>query len=267
MSTVEISSKERLYHAIPAQTLEYLPVSVGMADEKVMMLQNRLENCDHWRRWHKLHINLLKVQWALRGLINNRTKRAFDIVVSIAAMPFLLPILALVAVAIKLDSEGPVFFLQKRVGKYGKTFYCYKFRSMYKDADARKAELMQFNEAKGVVFKMKNDPRVTRVGKLLRKTSLDELPQIINVLKGDMSLVGPRPPVPSEVQVYKFEYLRRLEAMPGITGLQQVVARTGLEFDRWVELDVEYIQQASLHKDIEILAKTIPAVITQRGAY
>ena len=124
-----------------------------------------------------------------------------------------------VGVIIKLDSPGPVFFKQDRVGKWGKTFYCYKFRSMYIDAEERKAELMAQNEADEVVFKMKNDPRVTRVGRIIRKLSIDELPQLLNVIKGEMSLVGPRPPVPSEVSQYQFDQIRRLESVPGITGL------------------------------------------------
>jgi lipopolysaccharide/colanic/teichoic acid biosynthesis glycosyltransferase len=175
--------------------------------------------------------------------------------------------MAFVALLIKLDSPGPVFFKQTRVGKWGKTFPCYKFRSMYIDAEERKAELMALNEADGVVFKMKNDPRVTRVGRVIRKLSIDELPQLFNVIKGEMSLVGPRPPVPSEVSQYKFEEIRRLESIPGITGLQQVSGRSNLDFKRWVELDLEYIAEQSLMKDIEILLRTIPAVIFGKGAY
>ncbi|MEJ2749348.1 MAG: sugar transferase, partial [Anaerolineae bacterium] len=180
---------------------------------------------------------------------------------------FVSPFMGLVALIIKLDSPGPVFFQQERVGKWGKTFGCYKFRSMYVDAEARKAELMDQNEADGVVFKMKNDPRVTRVGRIIRKLSIDELPQLINVIRGDMSLVGPRPPVPIEVAQYKFDQLHRLDTIPGITGLQQVSGRSNLDFKRWVELDLEYIAEQSLLKDIEILLRTIPAVIFGRGAY
>lgn len=138
---------------------------------------------------------------------------------------------------------------------------------MYIDAEARKAELMANNEADEVVFKIKNDPRVTRVGRLIRKASIDEIPQLFNVLKGEMSLVGPRPPVPYEVAQYQFDQLRRLDAVPGITGLQQVSGRSELSFKRWVELDLQYISEQSLLKDIEILLKTIPAVLTGRGAY
>jgi len=207
------------------------------------------------------------ITWVIRNKINSNLKRVFDIILVCLALPFALPVIGLMAVAIKLDSPGPVFFKQVRVGKWGKPFYCYKFRSMYVDAEARKAELMAQNDADEVIFKMKNDPRVTRVGRIIRKASIDEIPQLFNVLKGEMSLVGPRPPVPYEVAQYQFDQLRRLDAVPGITGLQQVSGRSELSFKRWVELDLEYISEQSLLKDIEILLKTIPAVLTGRGAY
>ncbi len=212
-------------------------------------------------------MRLRLIAWVIRNKINSNLKRAFDLVVVCLAMPFVLPVIGLMAIAIKLDSPGPVFFRQERVGKWGKTFYCYKFRSMYVDAEARKAELMAENDADEVIFKMKNDPRVTRVGRLIRKASIDEIPQIFNVLKGEMSLVGPRPPVPYEVAQYQFDQMRRLDAVPGITGLQQVSGRSDLSFKRWVELDLQYISEQSLLKDVEILLKTVPAVLTGRGAY
>lgn len=207
------------------------------------------------------------IAWVIRNKIKSNVKRVFDFVVVCVALPIFLPIMAVIAVLIKLDSRGPVLFKQVRVGKWGETFYCYKFRSMYIDAEERKDELLAQNEADAVVFKMKNDPRVTRVGRFIRKASIDELPQLFNVLKGEMSLVGPRPPVPREVAEYQFDQLRRLDAIPGITGLQQVSGRSELSFTRWVELDVQYIAEQSLMKDIEILLKTVPAVITGRGAY
>jgi lipopolysaccharide/colanic/teichoic acid biosynthesis glycosyltransferase len=160
-----------------------------------------------------------------------------------------------------------VFFRQTRVGKYGKTFLCFKFRSMYVDAEQRKAELVTKNEADGPVFKMKHDPRVTRVGRVIRKLSLDELPQLLNVLRGEMSLVGPRPPVPKEVAQYEFDQRHRLDAVPGITGLQQVSGRSDLDFRTWVALDLRYIAEQSLWTDIKILLKTIPAVLLGKGAY
>lgn len=207
------------------------------------------------------------IAWVIRNKIKSNVKRVFDFVVVCVALPIALPIMAVISVLVKLDSRGPVLFKQVRVGKWGETFYCYKFRSMYVDAEERKSELMAQNEADAVVFKMKNDPRITRVGRYIRKASIDELPQLFNVLKGEMSLVGPRPPVPSEVAEYQFDQLRRLDAIPGITGLQQVSGRSELSFTRWVELDVQYIAEQSLMKDIEILLKTVPAVITGRGAY
>lgn len=207
------------------------------------------------------------ITWVIRNKINSNLKRAFDLLLVCLALPFALPVIGLVGLAIKLDSPGPMFFKQVRVGKWGKPFYCYKFRSMYIDAEARKAELMAQNDADEVIFKMKNDPRVTRVGRVIRKASIDEIPQLFNVLKGEMSLVGPRPPVPYEVAQYQFDQMRRLDAVPGITGLQQVSGRSELSFKRWVELDLQYISEQSLLKDIEILLKTIPAVLTGRGAY
>ncbi len=211
----------------------------------------------------RLHL----VTWAIRSKIQANLKRVFDLVVAAIILVFALPFMAVVAVIIKLDSSGPVFFHQKRVGKWGETFYCHKFRSMYIDAEDRKAELMDQNEADDIVFKIKDDPRVTRVGRIIRKLSIDELPQFFNVMKGEMSLVGPRPPVPSEVSQYEFEYMRRLDAMPGITGLQQISGRSSLNFKRWVELDLEYIADQSLVNDVKILVKTIPAVLLGKDAY
>ena len=205
--------------------------------------------------------------WVIRHQLSQRLKRYFDLIISLMAVPVFFPIMLVTALAIKINSPGPIIFRQVRVGKWGKQFICYKFRSMYQDAEKRKAELMHLNEADQIVFKMKRDPRITGVGRIIRKLSIDELPQIFNVIKGDMSLVGPRPPVPFEVENYKFEHNLRLNAIPGITGLQQISGRSNVEFTRWVELDLEYIDQQSLHKDFEILLKTIPAVISRKGAY
>jgi len=212
-------------------------------------------------------IRLLLLTWVIRIKIKNNLKRCLDLILALGLLPFALPVMAITALAIKLDSPGPVIFRQKRVGKWGKEFDCYKFRSMDVDAEARKQELMDMNEADKVVFKIRQDPRVTRVGRLIRKLSIDELPQLFNVIEGNMSLVGPRPPVPAEVSQYDFDTFARLDAVPGITGLQQVSGRSDLSFQRWVELDLQYIQEQSLLKDIEILIKTIPAVITGKGAY
>lgn len=205
--------------------------------------------------------------WRIQLHMIQRLKRLLDLILASIALVTLFPIMVITALAIRIESPGPVIFRQKRVGKWGKPFICYKFRSMVIDAEARKKELLRSNEVDGPVFKMQVDPRVTRVGRIIRKLSIDELPQLFNVFKGDMSLVGPRPPVPQEVNQYKFDHLRRLDAVPGLTGLQQVSGRSDLSFERWVELDMQYISQQSLRKDIEILLKTIPAVLLGKGAY
>ena len=194
-------------------------------------------------------------------------KRIFDIAVTLALMPVALPMMVLVALAIKLDSKGDIIFPQTRVGRFGQSFTCFKFRSMRYDAEEIKQALAEENEASGPIFKMKRDPRITRVGRIIRKLSLDELPQLFNVLLGDMSLVGPRPPIPSEVVEYAAWQYGRLATIPGLTGLQQVSGRSDLDFDRWVELDLEYIRTQSFWNDILILLKTIPAVVTGKGAY
>jgi len=194
-------------------------------------------------------------------------KRIIDVLVSLAVLPVFVPVGLLAAIAVKLDSRGPVLYNQARVGKDGEPFTLYKFRSMYKDADKMRARLDQLNEAAGPVFKIKRDPRITRVGALLRKTSLDELPQIMNVLKGQMSLVGPRPPLPHEVEKYDDHQLGRLAVKPGLTCLWQVQGRSTISFERWVELDLEYIRNQSLWLDFKILLKTIPAVLKGTGAW
>jgi exopolysaccharide biosynthesis polyprenyl glycosylphosphotransferase len=192
-------------------------------------------------------------------------KRLMDFTLSSIAVLLLLPLFAAIAVAIKLDSKGPVFFKQRRVTLYGRTFVCLKFRTMFTDAEARLAELRDQNEMSGPVFKMKNDPRITRVGRVLRKFSLDELPQLINVVISDMSLVGPRPPLPGEVQAYEPWHRRRLSMKPGITCLWQVSGRNNIDFDAWMKLDLDYIDHWSLGLDVKLLLKTIPAVVRGTG--
>ena len=183
-------------------------------------------------------------------------------------MLVLSPVFIGIAVAVKLSSPGPVIFSQIRVGRYGRHFKFYKFRSMRQDAEAAKEELLAQNESKdGVIFKMKDDPRITKVGKFLRRTSMDELPQLWNVFIGDMSLVGPRPPVPKEVQEYTLEDRKRLDVIPGITCLWQVNGRSEIPFNEQVRLDKKYILTPGLWKDLLILLKTIPAIIGGRGAY
>ncbi len=205
--------------------------------------------------------------WVIRTKVMRRLKRILDVGVASIALIAAAPIMLITAIIIKLDSPGPILFRQTRVGKWGEPFPCYKFRSMYVDAEQRLQDLIAKNEADGPVFKMKNDPRITRVGRVIRKLSIDELPQLFNVLKGDMSLVGPRPALPKEVAQYTYDQIHRLNAMPGITGLQQVSGRSDIDFKRWVELDLQYISEQSLIKDIEILLRTIPAVLFSKGAY
>jgi exopolysaccharide biosynthesis polyprenyl glycosylphosphotransferase len=194
-------------------------------------------------------------------------KRALDIVLSLLGIVLFAPIFLLVALLVKITSRGPVIFRQTRVGVGGRLFTCYKFRSMYQDAEHRKAELMHLNETTGPVFKMKNDPRITPVGRILRKLSLDELPQLFNVLRGDMSIVGPRPPVPQEVIRYSEHELRRLSVVPGLTCLWQISGRSTIGFERWVELDLAYIDNMSFWNDLKIIAMTVPAVVSGRGAH
>jgi exopolysaccharide biosynthesis polyprenyl glycosylphosphotransferase len=194
-------------------------------------------------------------------------KRAIDVVLSAAALVLLAPLLAGVAVAIRVDSPGPILFRQRRTGVNGREFTLLKFRSMYQDAEARLEALRARNEASGPVFKIRDDPRVTRIGRFLRRTSIDELPQFWNVLRGEMSVVGPRPPIPSEVARYERRHARRLSVKPGITCTWQVSGRSGIGFDRWMELDLSYIDSWSLWQDVKILARTIPAVLSGRGAH
>ena len=194
-------------------------------------------------------------------------KRALDIVVASIALLVLSPVIAAVAVYVMLDSSGGAFFRQTRVGSGGRLFTCWKFRSMRVGSDALLASLMEHNEASGPIFKMKDDPRRTRAGRFVRRTSIDELPQLINVLRGDMSIVGPRPPLVSEVLQYDESQLRRLAATPGMTGLWQVTLRGRRhDFADMVELDVEYARRRSLALDIRIMLKTIPTVLFGKGS-
>jgi len=202
----------------------------------------------------------------LKGL-NAIVKRSVDLLSSTILLFFLSPLLLITALIIKLETPGPVFFMQERVGQDGRHFMMFKFRSMIKDADKMISKIAHLSEVQGHVFKMKNDPRVTRFGSFMRKFSIDELPQLINVFVGEMSLVGPRPPLPREVEKYSSWHLKRLRTAPGITGLWQVSGRSTLPFEDMVRLDVYYIENWSLWMDIKILLRTIPTVLFTRGAY
>ena len=216
----------------------------------------------------RLRIGAKRLAWVAVVRSAYLLKRALDILLAGPLFILLLPIFGLLVLAIRLESPGPALFKQTRVGRWGRIFTMYKFRSMYMDAEARKAELLAENEMSGgVTFKMQRDPRVTRIGRFIRKASIDELPQLWNVIKGDMSLVGPRPPVPAEVDEYSLSDRRRLEVTPGITCIWQVSGRSDIPFPEQVELDVRYIESQSLLTDLKLLWQTVPAVLFGRGAY
>ncbi|MBK7875207.1 MAG: sugar transferase [Planctomycetes bacterium] len=194
------------------------------------------------------------------------TSRGLDLLGSGLALMLVAPVILLAGIAVKLTSPGPVFFRQKRCGLGGRPFEILKLRTMYIDAEARKKELLQFNEQTGPVFKMTHDPRITPIGRFLRRTSIDELPQFWNVFRGDMTLVGPRPPIPAEVQDYATWQLRRLEVPGGLTCIWQVSGRSTVLFEDWVRMDIRYSKQRSLFFDLGLILRTIPAVLTCRGA-
>ena len=194
-------------------------------------------------------------------------KRGVDIVLSSLALAALSPVFAVVSAAVALESRGPVFYRQERVGRGGKTFGFYKFRSMVVGADRMTGQLADRNEAQGPIFKIADDPRVTRVGKFLRRTSLDEIPQFWNVLKGDLSLVGPRPHLPSEVEKYLPHHHERLDATPGLVCYREVTGRSRLTFEQWVALDIHYVRTRSIAVDAAILLRAVPAILKGEGAY
>lgn len=194
-------------------------------------------------------------------------KRCFDIAIAALVLVLLSPLLLAMFVIVKATSPGPAIFRQARCGRGGSTFTCFKFRTMVVNAEEVRDALLSSNECSGPVFKIRRDPRVTPVGRFLRKTSIDELPQLWNVLRGEMSLVGPRPPLPDEVAVYTAREHLRLAVRPGLTGLWQVSGRSNLSFERWVELDLEYVRRRSFLLDLLVLLRTIPAVISGRGAW
>ena len=196
-----------------------------------------------------------------------QVQRAGDLVFALAGVLLLLPLFVLIALLIRLDSPGPVLFIQKRVGKNGRVFSCYKFRSMIANAETVRHQIEARNERNGPVFKVRNDPRITRAGRRLRKSSLDELPQLLNVIKGDMSLIGPRPALASEVAFYTPKQRGRLAVRPGLTGLWQVSGRADLSFEESIALDLHYVSHQSLRLNAHVLWRTLPAILTGRGAY
>jgi exopolysaccharide biosynthesis polyprenyl glycosylphosphotransferase len=201
------------------------------------------------------------------GLYVRGGKRLLDVVGSLIALVLTAPLLGFIAMLIKLESPGPVLYRSTRIGRNGRPFTFFKLRSMVNGADRHRHHLSHLNEADGPVFKICNDPRVTRIGRLLRTTSLDEIPQFLNVLSGEMSLVGPRPPIPEEVAQYEPWQMRRLDVRPGITCLWQISGRSRIGFQEWMRLDLEYIKHQSFTLDLKILLRTIPAVLSREGAY
>ncbi len=203
---------------------------------------------------------------ALRGF-NLLVKRLLDLALAVGMLAIVAVPMLIIAIVVRISSPGPILFRQQRVGKGGRIFTCYKFRSMYQDAEKRLEELRHLNEADGPIFKMKDDPRITPVGKALRRTSLDELPQIFNILKGEMSWVGPRPPMPAEVARYDEWHRKRLDVTPGLTGLWQVSGRSNLSFDEMVKLDLYYAESWSLSLDLTVILRTLPVLMKREGAY
>ena len=220
------------------------------------------------RRFAKFRARWKKSFLLLSRDCNRVFKRWLDVCGSLVAIVLLMPLFVAVAIWLKLDSPGPLIYRQVRIGLHGRPFYFYKFRSMYIDSEARRAALEKKNESSdGVLFKIKNDPRITRCGRFIRKYSIDEAPQFFNVLLGDMSLVGPRPPLPDEVAQYSLDDRKRLDILPGITCIWQISGRSDIPFREQVVLDKEYIRGQGFWKDVLILLKTVPAVISGKGAY
>lgn len=261
---------DEVHFAVSRRTLERLDQAVQVCDEMgvtvriVMTLVGKLNSRPSLETLGGTP--LLTLSSTPRDEAALVLKRVIDVLVSATALVAASPVLLVAALAVKLSSAGPAIFRQKRSGMNGRVFTLYKFRTMVQDAESRRAELETKNEMDGPVFKIKDDPRVTGVGRVLRKLSIDELPQLWNVLRGDMSIVGPRPPIPAEVEKYERWQRRRLSMRPGITCIWQVSGRSNIDFKRWMEMDLEYIDNWSLGLDFKIILKTIPAVLSSRGA-
>ncbi len=269
----EVLKKEvvdEVHFAVSRRTLDRLEDAARVCDEMgitVRVTMGFLRRLNSRPSLEVLEgIPLLTLASAPRDGAALAVKRMFDVGASLILLVVLSPVMAAAALAIKLTSRGPVIFRQKRSGMNGRIFTLYKFRTMVENAEALKGDLIALNEMDGPVFKIRDDPRVTPVGRVLRKLSIDELPQLWNVLRGDMSFVGPRPPIPEEVEKYQRWQRRRLSMRPGITCIWQVSGRNEVDFRRWMEMDLEYIDNWSLALDMKILMKTIPAVLFSRGA-
>ncbi|BBO81318.1 UDP-phosphate galactose phosphotransferase [Desulfosarcina ovata subsp. sediminis] len=258
--------------AIPRSLLEDVePIALACEEEGIkLQFMADIFNLQHVARIRLTQVGeipLLTLEPVAQDEIKLLFKRCFDFFVTLLSMPIVLPIVGIIAIAVKWDSPGPIFFIQQRVGLKKRLFPMIKFRSMFIDAEERLKEIEHLNEAEGPIFKMKNDPRVTRVGNFIRKTSLDEIPQLFNVLMGHMSLVGPRPMSIRDVDLFdKGVQRKRFSVKPGITCIWQVSGRSNLPFEKWLELDLEYIENWNLWLDLKILLKTVPAVLFSKGA-
>lgn len=274
---------ERLHHLFASTVVDTVVIAMPAADELLMpairmarqqgkevrLVLDEMGALAHRSRLYDFYGNSVLVVDSSRAHQTSRSmvKRGVDIVVSLFAIILSSPIMLAVMLAMKLDDpKGSIFFVQRRVGLNGREFPCLKFRTMVPNAEELKEKLAHLNVMSGPVFKIPDDPRVTRIGKFLRKTSIDELPQLFNVLAGHMSMVGPRPALPSEVELYGPDYRKRLSVRPGITCLWQISGRNDIDFQDWMRLDMEYIDRWSLYLDLKIMAMTIPAVFQQRGA-
>ncbi len=253
-------------------------VSTTLSEARAVVVETHLTRDTRPRRWpdstppqtvtrRALAAVAADIEVPVRPIRYMRLKRLIDVIGSLIGILLAMPLFLLISLVVKATSKGPAFFVQERCGLRGTVFRFYKFRTMVVDAEERKAELQHLNEVRGPAFKIRRDPRVTRVGHFLRKSSLDELPQLLNVLRGDMSLVGPRPPTVDEVENYSPRQAQRLSVTPGMTGLWQVSGRNDIEdFEQWLELDLEYARTQSLRLDLSILAKTVVVVVCARGA-
>jgi lipopolysaccharide/colanic/teichoic acid biosynthesis glycosyltransferase len=208
----------------------------------------------------------VRKDWHKKSRLYEISKRLLDIIGASLGIIVFTPLMTIASIAIKLDSKGPVLFAQRRCGRGGKVFKMYKFRSMVNNAEDMREELESKNEVSGPVFKIRKDPRVTRVGRIIRKTSIDELPQFINVLKGEMSLVGPRPPIDKEVESYTLYQKQRMLIKPGLTCIWQVSGRNSIDFERWVELDLKYIRERNFWLDVKLILKTFSVLLGDENA-
>ena len=227
----------------------------------------KLQQAEAGRRKGDQNLKEFSLPEAEEKRLYSITKRVSDLIIAIAILLLVLPLIPVIIILIKIDTKGPLLFKQKRIGKDGREFNLYKFRSMVEGAHKTVESLRQLSDSEGPIFKLKNDPRITSVGCFLRRSSLDELPQLINVLKGEMSIVGPRPNLPSEVAQYLSWQEKRLDVKPGITCFWQIAGRSHIGFHEWMRLDLQYIEKRGFRTDLMIILKTFPAVIARKGAY